>query len=116
MHYPVSDSGKNHKAYTYVVGSIHLALRGALMNKKYRNPSTEVFLFVILFVTSLFEVPYQALAREPELNFDSICPRHRRLRTPQEVLEDHVAAFVSGDEALVACDYARDAVFIQPDA
>jgi len=86
------------------------------MNKKYRNLSTEVFLSVILFITPLFEVPYQALASEAELNFDSICPRHRRLRTPQEVLEDHVAAFVSGDAALVACDYARDAVFIQPDA
>jgi len=55
------------------------------MNKKYRNLSTEVFLSVILFITPLFEVPYQALASEAELNFDSICPRHRRLRTPQEV-------------------------------
>jgi len=53
-----------------------------------------------------------AVATEPP--HDSICPKHTSHRAPEQVLQDHAAAFVSGDPALVACDYADDAVFILP--
>jgi hypothetical protein len=42
------------------------------------------------------------------------CPKHLAHRSPEQVLQSHAAAFVSGDPALVACDYADDAVFILP--
>lgn len=54
----------------------------------------------------------RAFATEPP--HDSACPKHTAHRTPEEVLQDHAAAFVSGDPALVACDYSDDAVFILP--
>jgi len=43
------------------------------------------------------------------------CPSHPHQRTDAEVLQDHVAAFESGNAALVACDYAKNALFILPD-
>jgi ketosteroid isomerase-like protein len=85
------------------------------MDTIYHAPSRVIILLsAFLLVTPLS----QALAAEASRNSesDSICPEHPRKRTPQQVLEDHVAAFVSGDAALVACDYAPDAVFIQPAA
>jgi uncharacterized protein (TIGR02246 family) len=50
-----------------------------------------------------------------ELSSDSICPKHLHQRTVAQVLNAHLAAFQSGDAQLVACDYAKDAVFIMPE-
>ena len=44
----------------------------------------------------------------------SICPKQLQLRSPEQVLEAHLAAFRSGNAELVACDYDKDAVFIMP--
>jgi SnoaL-like domain len=85
------------------------------MNSNYQSLSRiMVFLFAVVLVAPLCGLRSQAVAAEADQ--DSVCPEHPRRRTPQQVLEDHLAAFVRGDAALVACDYARDAVFIQPGA
>lgn len=42
------------------------------------------------------------------------CPKQLQHRSPDQVLEAHFAAFRSGNAALIACDYAKDAVFILP--
>jgi len=75
--------------------------------------SRVVLLSIVMLVTSLY-APSESPVRGAQLNSVSACPEHSRQRTPEEVLDDHIAAFVSGDAALVACDYARDAVLIQP--
>jgi hypothetical protein len=85
------------------------------MNSNYESLSRIiVFVFAVVLVAPLCGLRSQALAAEADQ--DSVCPEHPRKRTAQQVLEDHLAAFVRGDAALVACDYARDAVFIQPGA
>ena len=43
-----------------------------------------------------------------------VCPKQLQHRSPSQVLEAHLAAFRSGNAALMACDYAKDAVFILP--
>jgi len=45
---------------------------------------------------------------------DSVCPKHLDKRTDAEVLQAHVEAFEAGNAALLACDYATDAVFMLP--
>jgi ketosteroid isomerase-like protein len=35
-------------------------------------------------------------------------------RSPEQVLEAHLAAFRSGNAALIACDFAKDAMLILP--
>src|SRR5262245_32386843 len=75
-----------------------------------------ICLAVILLVGSVSPTSSQTLATKTAQNPGSTCPEHPRQRTTQEVLNDHFAAFQSGDAAMVACDYARDAVFIQPGA
>ena len=83
------------------------------MNSNYQRLSrTILFLFVFMLVAPLCGLRSEALAAEADQ--ESACPEHPRKRTPQQVLEDHLAAFERGDAARVACDYARDAVFIQP--
>ena len=42
------------------------------------------------------------------------CPLHLQQRTPEQVLESHLAAFRSRNASLLACDYAKDAVLILP--
>ena len=42
------------------------------------------------------------------------CPKQLQLRSPEQVLEAHLAAFRSGNAELLACDYAKDAVLILP--
>ena len=42
------------------------------------------------------------------------CPDHVQKRSPEQVLEDHVSALLSGDLDLIACDYDEDAVIITP--
>ena len=42
------------------------------------------------------------------------CPIQLQHRSPEQVLEAHLAAVRSGNAALVACDYARTAVLILP--
>ena len=43
-----------------------------------------------------------------------LCPKQLRHRSPEQVLEAHLAAFRSGNAALMACDYAKDAVLMLP--
>src|SRR5262245_55076856 len=43
------------------------------------------------------------------------CPAHAQKRSPEQVLEDHVSALLTGDLDLIACDYDDDAVIITPD-
>ena len=45
---------------------------------------------------------------------DARCPMQLQHRSAEQVLEAHLAAVRSGNAALVACDYARDAVFLLP--
>ena len=42
------------------------------------------------------------------------CLDHAQKRSPEEVLQDHVSALLSGDLDLIACDYDKDAVIITP--
>jgi ketosteroid isomerase-like protein len=49
-----------------------------------------------------------------ENRHDSVCPKHLNQRTDAEVLQAHIAAFEAGNAELLACDYARDAVFMLP--
>jgi len=42
------------------------------------------------------------------------CPKQLQHRSPEQVLEAHLAAFRSGNAALMACDYAKDAVLMLP--
>ena len=45
---------------------------------------------------------------------DSDCPRHLHQRSVEQVMEAHLAAFRSANATLIACDYARNAVFMLP--
>lgn len=45
---------------------------------------------------------------------DSICPRQLHRRSADQVLQAHFAAFRSANAQLLACDYAKKAVFILP--
>ena len=45
---------------------------------------------------------------------DDACPKQLHRRSDEQVLEAHLAAFRSGNAALLACDYAKDAVLILP--
>ncbi|TMH32495.1 MAG: nuclear transport factor 2 family protein [Betaproteobacteria bacterium] len=47
---------------------------------------------------------------------DSVCPKHAQQRTVVQVLQAHLAAVEAGNAELLACDYAKDAVFILPGA
>ena len=42
------------------------------------------------------------------------CPRPNVLRTPEQVVRQHVAALASGDLAGATCDYAEDATVLLP--
>ena len=44
----------------------------------------------------------------------SICPKQLHRRSTDQVLQAHFAAFQSANAALIACDYAKNAVFILP--
>jgi len=104
-----------HRSVLLVLRNANLTKKGPAMNGNYQSRSrTIVFLFVFMLVAPLCGLSSQALAGEADQ--ESACPEHPRKRTAQQVLEDHLAAFLRGDAALVACDYARDAVFIQPGA
>jgi len=43
-----------------------------------------------------------------------VCPKQLQQRSPEQVLEAHLAAFRSGNAALMACDYGKDAVLMLP--
>ena len=43
-----------------------------------------------------------------------LCPKQLQHRSPEQVLEAHLAALRSGNAALIACDYAKDAVLMLP--
>ena len=42
------------------------------------------------------------------------CPTHLKQRSPAEVVQSHLTAFLLGDATMLACDYAEDAVLILP--
>ena len=42
------------------------------------------------------------------------CPKHLNHRSTAEVVQSHLTAFLLGDAATLACDYAEDAVLILP--
>jgi ketosteroid isomerase-like protein len=42
------------------------------------------------------------------------CPMQLQQRSPEQVLEAHLAAFRSGNAVMIACDFAKDAVLILP--
>lgn len=44
----------------------------------------------------------------------SLCPKQLQRRSPDQVLEAHLAALRSGNAALIACDFAKDAVVLLP--
>ncbi len=44
----------------------------------------------------------------------SVCPKQLQLRSTDQVLQAHLAAFRSANATLIACDYARNAVFMLP--
>src|SRR4029077_10190821 len=68
---------------------------------------------LLLLSTSfaLSAMPCRAAGEDPD---DLSCPQHRQQRSAAQVMQDHLTAFLSGSADLVACDYARDAVFLQP--
>jgi|SRR3954471_1728927 uncharacterized protein (TIGR02246 family) len=68
--------------------------------------------FSVLLITSVFLWSTHAHADDgPQ---DSICPKNAHDRTTAQVLQAHASAFVAGDAALIACDYAEDAMFVLP--
>src|SRR5262249_4381849 len=87
------------------------------MNGNYRHRVGAPVLFTIAVVTAvLLQSPGLATqaGKVSEADVDADCPPHPHHRTPQQALADHLAAFESGDAVLVACDYDKDAVFVQP--
>jgi len=62
----------------------------------------------------LFSTPFALRAEDASRATN--CPGHLHQRTTEEVLQAHLAAFQSGNAELVACDYAKDAVFVMPGA
>ena|SRR5215203_630934 len=55
------------------------------------------------------DAPAQGMRFTPDT-----CPKQLQRRSPEQVLEAHLAAFRSGNAALLACDYDKDAVLILP--
>lgn len=50
---------------------------------------------------------------DPEaVSSNPLCPRQLHRRSTEQVLEAHLAAVRSGNAALIACDYARKAIFL----
>ena len=80
-----------------------------------RALSTKTKPFVaIAFVASLGLIGHpDASAQGMRTGLDE-CPKQLQHRSPEQVLEAHLAAFRSGNAALMACDYAKDAVVMLP--
>jgi ketosteroid isomerase-like protein len=60
---------------------------------------------------------YSGMGASAQGMFDSqsqVCGKHLQQRSPEQVLEAHLAAFRSGNAELIACDYHKDAVFMMP--
>lgn len=56
----------------------------------------------------------QGRDHDPEATDDNVCPRQLHRRSTEQVLEAHLAAVRSGNAALIACDYAKKAIFMAP--
>jgi len=54
------------------------------------------------------------LAVPSDTGYSALCPKQLQQRSPEQVLEAHLAAFRSGNAALIACDYAKDAIVMLP--
>ncbi len=67
---------------------------------------------LIACVAPLF-VAMPATATTPTATQDD-CPKHLNHRSTAEVVQSHLTAFLLGDAAMLACDYAEDAVLILP--
>jgi SnoaL-like protein len=54
------------------------------------------------------------LATAATKGYSALCPMQLQQRSPEQVLEAHLAAFRSGNVALIVCDYAKDAIVMLP--
>jgi ketosteroid isomerase-like protein len=68
-----------------------------------------VTLAAVLSLVAHPDASAQGMSFAPDM-----CPKQLQLRSPEQVLQAHLAAFRSGNAALLACDYAKDAVFVLP--
>lgn len=67
---------------------------------------------VLVAVVTTLAAPV-AVARPPE-HAGPTCPPARADRTPQQVIDDHLASLATGDVDRIVCDYAHDAVVVMP--
>jgi len=68
----------------------------------------------VVFTASALAVAHpHASAQGMQVSPDT-CPMQLQQRAPEQVLEAHLAAFRSGNAALLAFDYAKDAVLVLP--
>ena len=70
--------------------------------------------FVVAVAALLSSVTYTDAPAQGMRSATEICPKQLQHRSPEQVLEAHLAAFRSGNAALMVCDYARDAVLMLP--
>ena len=73
------------------------------------RPVFTLGLAVFLSLVSFFGASAQGMRSGPDT-----CPKQLQHRSPEQVLQAHLAAFRSGNAALMACDYAKDAVLMLP--
>jgi ketosteroid isomerase-like protein len=73
------------------------------------KPLFAVTVAAVLILVAHPDASAQVMRVSPET-----CPKQLHLRSPEQVLESHLAAFRSGNAALLACDFAKDAVLILP--
>lgn len=72
------------------------------------------FMFFLLALSATSLTSVEAGQQMQETSDDSLCPRQLHRRSVEQVIEAHLAAFRSGNAALIACDYAKNAVFMLP--
>ena len=77
------------------------------------------WLVTITFLLGAFVLPNTSAAAQLHEDdndgaADGLCPRQLHRRSTEQVLEAHFAALRSGNAALIACDYAKRAVFMMP--
>jgi hypothetical protein len=70
--------------------------------------------FALAVAVSLSSVAYSDASAQGMRSAPENCPKQLQHRSPEQVLEAHLAAFRSGNAALMACDYAKDALLMFP--
>jgi len=71
-------------------------------------------MFILAFAVFLSSVVYFDASAQGMRSGSDSCPKQLQHRSPEQVLEAHLAAFRSGNAALMACDYAKDALLMLP--